>query len=352
MNHASFYDEDDMLGAASDRLFADTCAPGLAKAARRPAGADGAAAAGRATAAWDAFVASGTADALMPEDAGGAGLGLGDLASTFFAAGYHAVPFPVADTVLARAWIHAAGVTPPTGAIALAPYGWRCGDNRVIGTRVPWLRAADHVLAVVDGKSVLLPVSQAAVSDSSPHAAVAASATWASDAATPMLGSDICPLDTLAACAYAGIATGALIRVLHLTLAYANDRRQFGKPIGRFQAIQQQLAVMAEQVWAARGAAGLVLNGPHAYPRPEAAALAWGRVCEAIVPVCDIAHAVHGAIGITAEHDLGLYTGSLREWRLAIGSESAWYARVGTGVLASEHSALDCVRQLCGETVG
>ncbi|WP_454689480.1 acyl-CoA dehydrogenase family protein [Achromobacter aloeverae] len=342
MHYASFHDEADMLGAASERLFADTCAPAVSRRAR---------AGERPAAAWDAYARSGALDALLPEAAGGAGLGLGDVASTFLAAGYHAAPFPAADTVLARAWLAGIGATPPPGAIAIAPQGWRRDGDVLRGARVPWLRVADHVLASVDGQACLLPVSKADIAPTAPHGVLSASAGWAMRDAQMLSAEGAPALDTLAACGYAGIAAGAMVRVLHLSLAYAGERRQFGKQIGRFQAIQQQLAVMAEQVWAARGAADLVLTGPIACPRPEAAALAWGRICEAIVPVCDIAHAVHGAIGITEEHDLGLYTGSLREWRLALGSESAWYARVGADALASDLPALDLVRRLCGEAV-
>ena len=45
------------------------------------------------------------------------------------------------------------------------------------------------------------------------------------------------------------------------------------------------------------------------------------------------AHALHGAIGVTAEYDLQLYTRRLHEWRMADGSEAFWNRRVGEAVL-------------------
>jgi acyl-CoA dehydrogenase len=116
----------------------------------------------------------------------------------------------------------------------------------------------------------------------------------------------------------ATLMAGALQRLLTMTLQYANDRAQFGKPIGKFQAIQQQLAVLAEQAFAARMAAELGCAETGAWPQRLRAA---------------IAHAVHGAIGATAEFDLQLVTRRLQEWRGDHGSASYWHAQLGRALL-------------------
>jgi acyl-CoA dehydrogenase len=63
------------------------------------------------------------------------------------------------------------------------------------------------------------------------------------------------------------------------------------------------------------------------------------------VLVASIAHAVHGAIGITEEYDLQLLTRRLHEWRMAHGSEAYWNPIIGSSVLASdERTLLDFIR--------
>jgi len=95
----------------------------------------------------------------------------------------------------------------------------------------------------------------------------------------------------------------------------ANQRTQFGKSIGRFQAIQNQISVLAERTWASRMAAQIACQGEGWMPRPLMAAIGKTRCSEQMrYSFADIAHAVHGAIGITEEYDLQLYTRCLREW--------------------------------------
>jgi alkylation response protein AidB-like acyl-CoA dehydrogenase len=128
---------------------------------------------------------------------------------------------------------------------------------------------------------------------------------------------------------------GALGRVLEMSLAHANQRVQFGKSIGKFQAVQQQLSVMAEDVFAARMAAeiGCVSRGP--VPLPLRAAAAKARAGEAAERSVAIAHAVHGAIGITAEYDLQQLTRRLQEWRNDFGAAPYWHGQLGASLLAA-----------------
>ena len=134
----------------------------------------------------------------------------------------------------------------------------------------------------------------------------------------------------VAAAAIAGVGD----RMLAMTIDYASQRIQFGKPIARQQAVQQQLAVMAEQVVMARIAAQI--GCAHGLVPPCAiAAIAKQVASAAAVQIAAIAHAVHGAIGISEAHDLSLYTRRLHGWRMAHGSESYWAERLGAVRLAS-----------------
>jgi acyl-CoA dehydrogenase len=126
----------------------------------------------------------------------------------------------------------------------------------------------------------------------------------------------------------AAAISGASDRILAMTIDYANQRIQFGKPIAKQQAIQQQLAVMAEQVVMARIAAQI--GCAHGLTPPlEIAAIAKQGASRAAVQIAAIAHAVHGAIGISEAYDLCLYTRRLHGWRAAHGSESYWAERLG-----------------------
>jgi acyl-CoA dehydrogenase len=151
-------------------------------------------------------------------------------------------------------------------------------------------------------------------------------------------------LRPIAAVLRAAAIAGAADRLLQTTVAYANERAQFGKPIGKQQAIQQQLAVMAELTVAARIAAqiGCAAGWPPALP---AAATAKQVTSAAAGEIANIAHAVHGAIGISEEYDLQLFSRKLHEWRLADGSASYWATLLGRERLSGgELSSVDYLR--------
>lgn len=140
----------------------------------------------------------------------------------------------------------------------------------------------------------------------------------------------------------AAAISGAADRVLAMSVDYANQRVQFGKPIGRQQAVQQQLATMAEQVVAVRLAVDLA--GARGWPTPERAALATRVAAENAATIANTAHAVHGAIGISEEYDLQLYTSRLHAWRLEMGGETLAARSLGRAVLKANGSTLDWMR--------
>ena len=145
------------------------------------------------------------------------------------------------------------------------------------------------------------------------------------------------------ALARATMMSGALEKAMDLATTYAQERVQFGRPISKFQAVQQNLAVLAGQTAAAVAAANLgieALGKTSAERETFLIAVAKTRVGEAATLACEIAHQVHGAIGFTKEYALQLSTRRLWSWREEFGSDPEWAARVGVHACANGADAL------------
>lgn len=190
---------------------------------------------------------------------------------------------------------------------------------------------------------MLLPALAARRDADGIHGSLTASMQW-NDASAAVVIADASGVRELAAVACTALLAGAADAALAMTLRYAGERVQFGKPIGKFQAIQQELSVMAEQTYASRMAADMACRSDACLPDPLVVASAVQRACAAANQISAIAHAVHGAIGVTQEYDLHLVTRRLQQWRSDAGSESYWAGVIGAAALASNDSALDFIR--------
>ncbi|WP_449065632.1 acyl-CoA dehydrogenase family protein, partial [Planomonospora algeriensis] len=117
-------------------------------------------------------------------------------------------------------------------------------------------------------------------------------------------------------------------RLLEATVQYAVVRRQFGRPIGAFQAVKHRLADVLVDLEHVRplvhGAA--LAYGSADFPRDVSAAKA--AASDAAYTAARTALQVHGAIGYTDEYDLGLWIRRARALHTAWGSPAAHRARV------------------------
>ncbi|MFV3371303.1 acyl-CoA dehydrogenase family protein [Pseudomonas sp. NY15435] len=291
---------------------------------------------------WRSLAEHGFADLLLPEELGGAAANAETACHLLFAAGNAALPLPIASTWWVRRALAEAGLALPEGPIALAS-GER-DDQGLRCHRVPFAAQSRWVLAALPEGAWLLPVDCAQRRADGVHASATEELFWpdAADAAQQL------PSDrdwrALGAAFSAALIAGAAERVLQLTLDYANTRQQFGKPVGTFQAVQQQISVLAEEVFAARMAAQLALRGPN-WPQSIPAAVAKARCASAAVRICSIAHGVFGAIGVTEECELQLYTRRLYAWRSDFGSEAYWQPVVGRAALQEAGDSLDFLRR-------
>ncbi len=209
---------------------------------------------------------------------------------------------------------------------------------------MPFGAIAEYVLAADGDRLLLLPCAQAQRTPSGIAHSQLASLHWTDPAAAEPIAGTAAALMPLAAAMHAALLAGAMTRIFEMTLQYCNERSQFGKSLGKFQAVQHQLSVMAEQVAAAAIAAEAAFQAGDRTPRLLPAAMAKARTSEAAPAVANTAHALHGAIGVTEEYDLQLFTRRLHEGRMAYGGESFWHRLVGDRVLADTESVVDLVR--------
>jgi len=345
---------DKLIEDSANRLFAEVVDKGLRQRAE----------AGELDATlWQQVVASGFPLLLAAERAGGFGQPWTAAYPVLRGLGYWQVPLPLAETMVAALLASLAGFELPdlaAGPLTLIEQGQGNqlqldsaggdGDHlHLSGTAhaVPWARHAQAALvSLADGRLAWLDLRAApgvTVQAHANHAGLPSDtlllhqALLRAVAPNPLALAQ--PVWTLGAVARSAMLVGALESALAQAVQYASERVQFGKPIGKNQAIQQSLALMAGDVAAARVAALVAAaDAPCSVSHdcgatPFSAAVAKVRTGEAATRGTAIAHQVHGAIGFTHEHALHFTTRRLWAWREEFGSDAHWAAELGRAAI-------------------
>ena len=284
---------------------------------------------------WQTFAETGLAQAALPEEAGGAGLAAG--LAVMRAAGRHAAPIPVAETMIAALLCHEAGVEVPDGPLTVCALATEhvVTDSAAL-QRVPWARFAS--IAVIasagGGLALYMPVSvfEGANLAGEPRDDVGQGVPLAAANAPPPAVDGT----ALMALARAAQLRGAMEQVLAMTVAYAQEREQFGRPLARFQAIQHHLAEIGGET----AATGAAVDAAAQAGTRFAYAAAKARASQAAGTVARLAHQVHGAIGYTVEHDLHRWTTRLWAWREEYGNEAHWWQVLGAEAARGGGAAL------------
>ena len=306
---------------------------------------------------WQALEESGLTLPLVPEKQGGAGGTWGDAHVVLAAAGRFGAPVPLAETIIASWLLSEAGLEVPLGPLTVAPVhrgdvlrlerggggGWRLSGT---AQRVPWGGNAGHLVVVTSpdgpasGARAMVALVAAGHAQVTPdrNLALEPRDTLVFDSAPVLTAAPaptLIPGDIVRLCgalARSAQMAGGLESLLAQTIQYAGERKQFGKPIGSFQAIQWQCAILGEQTAAAASAAASAFSAADRSGPAEATfeiAVAKSRTGEAAGIGAGIAHQVHGAIGFTYEHSLHFVTRRLWSWRAECGGESDWAERLG-----------------------
>jgi acyl-CoA dehydrogenase len=302
---------------------------------------------------WTDLAAADVPLGAVPVEFGGAGASPQAAMAAVRVAARACAPLPLAETGLA-AWLLAeAGRRVPTGALTAAVAGpavkleqAREGP-RVTGRldRVPWAREAELVVVLVEGgegsRLLLLGGGDLAVERGRNLAGEPRDGVRLDCRLSPhqVVGSDLRGTELIrrGALARTVAMAGAAEAALALTSSYVGERRQFGRPLAAFQAVQQRLAIMVGEVRAMRAAADAATAAAEAGSGEEVAiAAAKAFASAAAGSVAAAAHQLHGAIGYTEEHRLHRATTRLWSWREEFGDETCWSRSLGAAALAAE----------------
>ncbi|WP_112469386.1 acyl-CoA dehydrogenase [Streptomyces triticisoli] len=307
---------------------------------------------------WPALAGQGLLGLHLPEEAGGAGYGLVELAVVTEELGRALTPGPFLPTTLAAAVLHRAGhgthlagLADGTtiGAVGLAPGSLtlsRTGDGGVSVSGESELVIGGHVadvfvLPVRDGDGtawVVLPRASVETTDVLSHDPTRRSSRVRPREALIPAGDVLAvdprlPLD-LAATLFAAEASGIADRTVAVAAEYARVREQFGRLIGQFQGVKHRCARMLARAEQARACAwdAARAGDPDAVADPReaslAAAVAGATGVEAAFATAKDCIQVLGGIGFTWEHDAHLYLRRAQTLRIALGPTARWHRRV------------------------
>jgi len=336
----------DMIAESAERLFSARVTKEVREAASQGAFPDD---------LWQAAAESGFPLALCSENSGGIAASWSDVFSIFRGLGYWQVPLPLAETMIGGFLLSIAGIAVPAEPVTVVEAGPELEFEQEPGKSagslsgtvlsVPWGRHCRWALLsfsgiaprTVRGSLVLVDLNQpdVLIGHHTNYAAEPLDTIEFRDAfvgtvfSNPLSGVTR-PIFTLGALAYSAMISGAIESALEQTLQYARDRVQFGRPLSRFQVIQQSLAHLAGEAASVRMAVVTAFSeAPNTTQRACPTLLFDTAVAKLLASevasiACSVAHQVHGAMGFTQEHPLHLATKRLWSWRERFGSDAQW----------------------------
>lgn len=336
----SFTEEQLAIRAQVRAFLADQCPPSAVRSAWHEQR-------GWSAARWEALAAMGVVGMLAPARHGGLELGLVDLVGVLEELGWAAAPEPVVESaalaVPALAGLAAGGDEVAEGALAEVTAGRavatvalaggpRPGSAGPVGGRrlLHLVPASAEVVVTVEPGAVAVVRLPAPAATVQPRQALDGTRrpavleldrnAWqptVTDRAAQVL---VDALADRAATAVAAVLVGLADRMLAMAVQHATDRRQFGRPVGSFQAVAHRLADVAVALASTRPAVYRAAWSVdvEAASRRRDASMAKALASDAATQAARAALQVHGAMGYTWEHDLHLWM--KRAWALA----AAW----------------------------
>jgi acyl-CoA dehydrogenase len=278
------------------------------------------------------------------------GAGPSELAVALYGLARHAAAVPLAETDALAGWLgQQAHIELPDGPLTVAFVDAEPRGARVSGTstHVPWARAGVILLAARGGDALRVGVLEPGDVVVREHHNLAGEPrdsvefnvpAHELETLDPALGVELVRRGAWARCVQ---IIGALDAAAALSVQHTRQREQFGRPLSAFQSVQQSLAGLAGDIERARAAVQLAVAAAAEYGFESAhtdyaVAVAKVAVGRAVGPVTTTAHQLHGAIGVTREHPLWLFTLRAQSWRSDFGTTNDFARRLGRLVLDAD----------------
>ena len=292
----------------------------------------------------------------ISETAGGAGGDLDDLFNIFRLIGKYAVPIPFVEFTVANYLLELANLPitmqKVTYAIDQDELLIMDSQNTITGTltNVPWARHVEELVTLVKCEKgvriVKLSLGDAKIETSinlagEPRDTVTFNLIKAEQISESLLtNAELQYIMKIETAAKVALMAGAIDKAVELSIQYSKEREQFGRPIHRFQLVQQHIATLVGESVLVKSSLDNMIAALTENREVNEVAFARIRVNEAARTVTTSAHQVHGAIGVTHEHSLHQYSRRLWSWREEGAEESAWSKYIVDDLLNSDQDSL------------
>lgn len=268
---------------------------------------------------------------------GGSGAGWTEAALLLGAAGASAAAVPVAENDLLAGWLLEQAGLPVDEKIRTAAIL----DSHGRARHVPWARDVDAIVVVwsgADGTWRVAEVPRASVEITEAVNLAAEPRDHIRVDGAALTGAEV-PASVAEQVRYRGVlarvlaSVGAMDRILELVVEHTTARVQFGRSLGKFQAVQALVADLAAESALARAAADAAVASVNNRGFDNAATrftIAAAASCtgHAAAVVARNAHQALGAIGFTMEHELHRHANRILSWRSEFGTLAAWDAEL------------------------
>ena len=299
---------------------------------------------------WNDIEEQGLSRIIVKERFNGSGLPFSFILPLIKMSNNFGTPLPFSETILSNYLLSESDINPPNGIVTFATDGVDINitNNKISGNlrSIPFLNLTNKIILITEIKNIKNIILLHNTSEKlKPKNNFLAEPRFDLQIKNCEI-IDIKPLNSkvdfnhLGALMRSAQMIGSMEKALDLSIDYCSQRKQFGRTLSKFQAIQHQISEMAVELSASSAALSAVGNIDETNNNIQDIAILKIRAGIAAGKIIAISHQVHGAIGFTQEYELAYFTRNLNSWRNDFGNENFWETLLGKKFLENSNQNL------------
>ena len=299
---------------------------------------------------WNDIEEQGLSKIIVKEKFNGSELPFSFILPIIKMSNYYGTPLPFSETILSNYLLSESDIKPPNGMVTFAVDGIdiKITNNKISGKllSVPFLNLTEKIILITEIENVKnIILLNSTEGELEPKKNFLAEPRFDLQIKNCEI-IDIKPLNSkfnfnhLGALMRSAQMIGSMEKALDLSIDYCSQRKQFGRTLSKFQAIQHQISEMAVELSASSAALSAIGNTDEANKNIQDIAILKIRAGIAAGKIIAISHQVHGAIGFTQEYELAYFTRNLNSWRNDFGNENFWETFLGKNFLENNNQNL------------